>query len=177
MRIISGSLKGRKLEGYNIDGTRPTMDSIKESMFAMINPLSGICLDLFAGAGTLGLEALSNGCNLCYFVDNNRKCIDILNKEIEKFNIKDNAITLNMDYKKALKYFKDNNIKFDLVLLDPPYKMIVINEVIDYLLDNNLLNDNALIVCEMDDNIEYHNKLQVYKERSYGTKKVIIYRV
>ncbi len=177
MRVISGSLKGRKLEGYNIEGTRPTMDSVKESMFAMINPLNGVCLDLFAGAGTLGLEAISNGCNKCYFVDNNRKCIDVLNKEIEKFNIKDSAITLLMDYKKALKYFKESNIKFDLVILDPPYKMFVINEVIDYLLDNNLLNDKSLIVCEMDDNVEYHSKLDVYKERDYGSKKVIIYRV
>ena len=177
MRIISGSLKGRKLEGYNIEGTRPTMDSVKESMFAMINPLHGTCLDLFAGAGTLGLEAISNGCDLCYFVDNNIKCINVINKEIEKFNIKEESITLKMDYKKALKYFKDNNIKLDLVLLDPPYKMIVINEVIDYLLINSLLNESSLIVCEMDDNVEYHNKLEVYKERDYGSKKVIIYRV
>ena len=81
----------------------------------------------------------------------------------------------NVDIALIITSVKEPNL--DLVLLDPPYKMIVINEVIDYLLINSLLNESSLIVCEMDDNVEYHNKLEVYKERDYGSKKVIIYRV
>ena len=75
MKIISGSLKGRKIIGYDIEGTRPTMDRVRESLFAMIqNHLpNSIVLDLFAGCATLGLEALSNGSKLCYFNDINKR--------------------------------------------------------------------------------------------------------
>ena len=73
MRIISGKYKGRKIEGYDMVGTRPTMDRVKESLIAMIQTkINGsICLDLFAGSGSIGLELLSNGASSCYFVDNN----------------------------------------------------------------------------------------------------------
>ena len=77
MKVISGILKGRNIKGYDIDGTRPTMDRVKESLFASIQDyISGsIVLDLFAGSGNLGIEAISNGSSKCYFVDNNRNCI------------------------------------------------------------------------------------------------------
>ena len=80
MRVISGKYKGRNLEGFNIKGTRPTMDRVKESLFASIqnNIIESKCLDLFAGSGSLGIEALSNGCSFCYFVDNNDEILKIL---------------------------------------------------------------------------------------------------
>ena len=76
LKVISGSLKGRNILGYNIQGTRPTMDRVKESVFAMIqdNIQNSNCLDLFAGSGNLGIEAISNGCKYTYFVDNNKEC-------------------------------------------------------------------------------------------------------
>ena len=78
MRIISGKYKGKKLEGYDIEGTRPTQDRVKESLFAMIqNDLrNATILDLFAGSGNLGIEALSNGAESAYFIDINHKCIE-----------------------------------------------------------------------------------------------------
>ena len=77
MKVISGTLKGRKIEGYAIDGTRPTMDRVKESLFATIqnNVKNSVVLDLFAGSGQLGIEAISNGANICYFIDNNKEVI------------------------------------------------------------------------------------------------------
>ena len=79
LRIISGKYKGRVLKGFSIDGTRPTMDRVKESLFATIqnNLKDSVCLDLFCGSGNIGIEAISNGSSLCYFVDNN---IDFTNK-------------------------------------------------------------------------------------------------
>ena len=73
MRVISGVLKGRKIEGYDIEGTRPTMDRVKESVFGSIQDYikDYIVLDLFAGSGNLGIEAISNGSEYCYFIDNN----------------------------------------------------------------------------------------------------------
>ena len=82
MRVISGKYKGRKIEGYNIEGTRPTQDRVKESLFAMIQEelYDSTILDLFTGSGNLGIEALSNGSKKAYFVDNNTECIKILKK-------------------------------------------------------------------------------------------------
>ena len=80
MRVISGKYKGRKLKGFDILGTRPTMDRVKESLFGIIQNYitDKTCLDLFAGTGALGIEALSMGAKECYFVDNNSEAIHIL---------------------------------------------------------------------------------------------------
>ena len=77
MRVISGSLKGRNIKGFNIEGTRPTMDRVKMSVFGSIQNYikDSIVLDLFAGSGNLGIEAISNGCKYCYFIDNNKNAI------------------------------------------------------------------------------------------------------
>ena len=123
MKVISGTLKGRNIEGYNIDGTRPTMDRVKESLFAMIqdNIKDNIVLDLFAGSGQLGIEAISNGASLCYFIDHNNEVIKILNKNITNLNIKDKSKVILSDWKKFLNDSANNNIKFDLIFVDPPY--------------------------------------------------------
>ena len=87
MKVISGKYKGRNILGYNIIGTRPTMDRVRESLFAMIQNKvkNSICLDLFAGSGSLGFEALSNGALKCYFVDKNIKVINTLKKNNNNF--------------------------------------------------------------------------------------------
>jgi len=179
MRIISGKYKGKKIEGYDIEGTRPTQDRVKESLFAIIqNDLSdSIILDLFSGSGNLGIEALSNGANFSYFVDINHKCIDILNKNIR--NIKDdNYKILNLDYRKALEYFNKNNITFDIIFLDPPYNLECINEIINKILEYNLLNEDGIIICEYEfDNFkENYIGLELEKEKKYGYKNIRIYR-
>ena len=80
MKVISGTLKGRNIKGYNIDGTRPTMDRVKESLFGMIqdNIKESTVLDLFSGSGNLGIEAISNGAKFCYFIDNNKEAIQTI---------------------------------------------------------------------------------------------------
>lgn len=106
MRIISGKYKGREIKGYNIDGTRPTMDRVKESLFASIQNYikNSICLDLFAGSGSLGLEALSEGANACYFVDNNKIVIDTLKQNLTKLNVEEKYYLIKKDYIEALKH-------------------------------------------------------------------------
>ena len=108
MKVISGFLKGRNIKGYDILGTRPTMDRVKESIFSTIqNEIKdSIVLDLFCGSGSLGIESISNYCKKCYFVDNNIKIINIVKENINNFNILDKSIILNYDYKKSIKYFK-----------------------------------------------------------------------
>ena len=113
MKIISGIYKGRTLEGHNISGTRPTMDRVKESLFAMIQNYidNSTVLDLFSGSGNLGIEALSNGAKVAYLVDNNNIAIKTINSNINKLNV-NNAKVLKGDYKNIL-----NNINtiFDLI--------------------------------------------------------------
>ena len=92
-------------------------------------------------------------------------------------HVLEEGIITNFDYKKALDYYKNNNIKFDLVFLDPPYKKHIINEILESLLENNLLNNNGLVICEFLDKDEYlSNKLKLFKEKKYGEKYVFIYK-
>jgi 16S rRNA (guanine966-N2)-methyltransferase len=178
-KIISGKLKGRNIKGYDIYGTRPTMDRVKESIFGMIqnNIFSSSVLDLFAGSGNLGIEALSNGAKIVYFNDYNKKCVKVIKDNLIDFNVDEQGIVLNYDYKECLNYLSKKNIQFDIVFLDPPYRDLIINNILDILIKKELLKDNALIICEMD-TIEYYNsdKLILYKERAYGDKKVLIYK-
>lgn len=175
MRIISGKYKNKQLQGFNITGTRPTMDRVKESIFGMIqnNLKDSICLDLFAGTGSLGIEALSNGSKLTYFVDNGKEILKILKKNLENV---ENYKLLEMDYQKALKYFIDNNIKFDLIFLDPPYHKYYINDILKIIYENNLLNENGLIICELEEEKINFDKFEIYKEKKYGVKTVRIYK-
>lgn len=174
MRIISGKYKGKKLLGDNIKGTRPTMDRVKESLFGIIqNKINdSICLDLFAGSGSLGIEALSNGAKTCYFVDKNKIVIDVLNKNLKDI---DGNVIINNDFIKALKHFSEQNIKFDIIFLDPPYSDYLINPSIEKILEYNLLNKDGIIVCEYEtENINCD--LNLIKEKKYGSKKIKIFK-
>lgn len=178
MKIISGILKGRNIRGYDIEGTRPTMDRVKESLFGIIQNYvrDSVVLDLFAGSGNLGFEAISNGAAICYFNDANKKCISLIENNIKEFSIDKYSKTLNLDYKKALNYFSSNNVSFDLIFLDPPYKMDCLNEVLQYIWDNSLLRTDGIVVCEVDSmylNFAKYNKI---KEKKYGDKYIVVYK-
>lgn len=174
MRIISGKYKGREIKGYNIEGTRPTMDRVKESLFASIqNYVKGsICLDLFAGFGGLGIEALSEGAQSCYFVDNNKIVIDALKKNLTSLKVEEDYFLIKKDYVEALKTF---DMKFDIIFLDPPYHLNMMNNAIDLIIKNNLLNDGGIIVCEYEEGT-VNCDLQILKEKRYGSKNVTIFK-
>jgi 16S rRNA (guanine966-N2)-methyltransferase len=178
MRIISGIYKGSKIEGYDIIGTRPTMDRVKESLFGIIqnNVKDSVCLDLFAGSGSLGLEALSNGASTCYFVDKNKQVIEILNKNISRIKI-ENTHVLQNNYLESLKQFVTNNIRFDIIFLDPPYNDNLIQPSINFIVENNLLNEDGLIVCEYEKELFTNDKLTEIKSRAYGNKNIKILKI
>lgn len=180
MKVISGILKGRNIEGYNIEGTRPTMDRVKESLFSMIQNYieNAVVLDLFAGSGALAIEAISNGANSAYLVDNNIKCIQAITKNINNFNIENKTHIIKDDYKNVLNLFKNKNIKFDIIFLDPPYKNKDIPNIITFIIENNLLNKKGIIICEISDInlIKEYNELDLIKQKKYGDKYIIIYK-
>lgn len=171
MRIISGKYKGKKLQGFNLEGTRPTMDRVKESLFGIIqNKIeNSICLDLFAGSGALGIEALSEGAKECDFIDNNIKAIKTIENNLE--NIKEEYNVINIDYKK---YLKTANKKYDIIFLDPPYQNKLLNKALKYIEEFDLLKEEGIVVCEYEEELPITN-LKLIKEKSYGPKNIKIF--
>ena len=172
MRIISGKYKGKKLDGFDIEGTRPTMDRVKESLFGIIqnNLKDSICLDLFAGSGSLGIEALSNGASICYFVDKNKQILNILKNNLKWI---ENSIPIEKDYLMALEELKTK--KFDIIFLDPPYKYNLITPSIQKIMEFDMLNKDGIIVCEYE-NEDIKCDLKLLKTKKYGSKNIKIYK-
>lgn len=176
LKIISGKYRGLSFDGDTIQGTRPTMNRVKESLFAMIqNKLKdSVCLDLFAGSGNLGLEAISNGAKVCYFVDNNKLAIHTIENNIRRLRVKEECTTIKNDYAEALLYFKKGNLKFDIIFLDPPYQLSLISDCLNKIFDYDLLNKDGIIVCEYEMKAPENVHFNILKERTYGSKKVMI---
>lgn len=180
MKVISGKYKGRILKGFDINGTRPTMDRVKESVFAMIQDYikESVILDLYAGSGNLSIEAISNGAKKAYLVDNNPVAIDAIKENIKMLNI-DNTIIIKDDAKNALESFINQRKVFDLIFLDPPYNTNEIDASLTKINDNiSILSEDGLIVCETELDIDYsqYDKLVIYKTKKYGQKIVNILR-
>ena len=175
MKVISGFLKGRTIEGFSIEGTRPTMDRVKESLFATIQNYidESVVLDLFSGSGNLGIEAISNGSGFVYFNDVNKEAVKFINKNIEKFNIKEKSRVLNLDYQKCLRTLKEENIKFDIIILDPPYMSGLYEKALYLISQYDLLNDEGIVVCEHEKSVEIDFlDYNIDKQKQYGIKVV-----
>ena len=174
MRIISGKYKNKKLIGFDIEGTRPTMDRVKESVFGMIQNYlkNSIVLDLFAGSGSIGIEALSNGASKCYFVENGKDIYKILVKNLTDI---DCSYVIRDDYFNALNSFKDKSIKFDIIYIDPPYHLCLMNKSIKYIEDNNLLNDGGIIICEYEEEKPICS-YNLIKNKKFGKTNIAIYQ-
>ena len=177
MQIITGKYKGRKLISLDTEKTRPTLARVKESIFATIQNeiYDSTVLDLFAGSGSMGIEALSEGAKKVYFVDNNPQAKKILLKNLERVN--DEYEIKIADYLDALSEFKRKNIKFSLVFLDPPYNSDFGEKALIALNDLKLLEKDAIIVFEQ----EVKNCLQktpngfiIEKSKKYGIVNVSI---
>lgn len=177
MKIISGKYKGRNLSGFSMEGTRPTMDRVKESLFATIqNYLPGsIVLDLFSGSGNLGIEAVSEGAKEAYLVDSSHQAIQTIKKNIKTLDIQ-NIKVVQCDYKQALQKFYEDQIKYDLIFLDPPYKTNYIEKSIELIEQYELLKEDGLIICESNqlDKIVYSEHFKVKKEKKYGDKYIVL---
>lgn len=170
LRIISGKYKGRVLKGFDIDGTRPTMDRIKESLFAMIQAdiKNAHCLDLYAGSGALGIEALSNGAESCVFVDQNKIALKALKENTRGIT----GVTIVES--NSFQIHQKINQTFDLVFLDPPYHEHLIEKTLHYLLEHQLLSKEAIIICEYEEEKFSCEPFEIIKERQYGKKNIKI---
>lgn len=179
MRVISGDRKGFKLKSAKGINTRPTEDRVKESIFNMIGDIKNKAkvLDLFSGTGSIGIEFLSRGADLAYFIDNNNKSISIIKENLNHTRYMDNSTIIKTDYIKAIHYFKSNNFKFDYIFLDPPYNENLLVKALTMIDDYKLLNQDGIIIGEYEKGIsikENFISFQKIKERNYGNTSVII---
>ncbi len=180
MRVISGKARGTKLSSIESLSTRPTLDRVKESLFNIIqSDLKGaVVLDLFAGSGQLGIEALSRGADKAYLCDINRDAVKMIKQNLEKTKLKDKAVVINEDYKKALRTLNTNE-KFDIIFIDPPYKEdIAVDSIID-IIHESRLKENGIMIIETDEierDLREINKIENIKiidQRKYGRASLI----
>ncbi len=179
MRVIQGKYKGRILEGFTLEGTRPTMERVKESLFAILQPFieKSTCLDLFAGSGNLGIEALSMSAETVIFVDQNPKAVKVIRQNLAALQEKQEVYCL--DYQQALDLFAQENRKFDLIFLDPPYATDYIQQALEKILQKDLLTPTGMIICESDslDKMSWNiEEYQLVKEKKYGDKYIRIFK-
>lgn len=174
MRIISGSAKSIRLKTIKGSNIRPTTDRVKESLFNIIqNDIEdALVLDLFAGSGALGIEALSRGARLSIFIDNDKEAIDIIKKNLLLAKLEIKAKVYRNDVENAIKKLSDRKFKFNLILMDPPYDKNYIIPTLKKLINNDIINNNAIIVIEHSVreiiNEKEINGLVIYKKQKYG---------
>ena len=139
MRIIAGKHKSRKLETLEGNNTRPMMDVMKESVFNTIGPYFEDIeiLDLFGGSGALSLEAISRGAKHSIIIDLSREAVKVITNNVKSLHEEESVTILNTDYKIALKKLEGK--QFDLIFLDPPYRLNIVNELLQYLDEHNMM--------------------------------------
>lgn len=182
LRVISGKVRGLKLNTPKNDDVRPTTDRVKESVFNIINGyvMDSNVLDLFAGTGSLGIECLSRGANKCVFVDASKTSIEIVKSNIKKARVEADSEVMNVDCKSAIDKLKTRSESFDLIFMDPPYYENLFVSTLEKISDTKLLNEDGIIVVEHDtteklpDNV---GDLVKQKSRKYGNTTVTFYVV
>lgn len=183
MRVISGKARGKKLISLEGQNTRPTLDRVKEALFNIIqfNVEEKNILDLFAGSGALGIEALSRGAKTSTFCDNSHDAIQVIKTNISNTKNEDKSIVISKDYSLALNSLSKQNKKFDIIFLDPPYKTDFGIKALNIIIELNILAEDGIIILETDDEkrkqeIKDIKGLKVFDEREYGRVMLIFIR-
>lgn len=170
MRVVAGEARGRKIAAPTGSTTRPTSDRVRESIFNMLFSLDAVenstVLDLYAGCGALGIEALSRGARSCIFVENNRRAVRCINENLDSLDYSGKSSVVESDVEQ---WISESSEHFDLVLADPPYS----DEGWVALLD---LVDAKWLVLETGQELPEHELWDVAREKSYGTTVVTVLR-
>lgn len=182
MRVIAGEKRHLLLKTVDDMSIRPTTDKIKETLFNIIQfDIAGKkFLDLFAGSGAIGIEALSRGAVKATFIDNNDKAIKVIKENLQHTELAFKADVIRGDASLCIDNLSKNNEKYDIVYIDPPYGKKLYLEVLEKLINNNLLNDDALIILETnlkDDGDEIENLgYEIIRIKKYKSNKHIFMR-
>lgn len=173
MRVIAGSAKHFNLKCLKGNDIRPTTDKIKETLFNILMPYVYDChfMDLYAGSGAIGIEALSRGAKSAAFIENNRAAVKCINENLEHTKLKDRADVLCMDVIAALNSHRMRN-KYDIIFLDPPYYEHYYLPTLEAIRKNGVLDDNGIVILECDsENInafEHIDGFEIFRIKDYG---------
>ena len=175
MRIVAGSRKGHRIAAPKGVVTRPTGDRVREAVFSIVGSVEGAAvLDLFAGSGALGLEALSRGAASCLFVERDRAAARVVAANLEKLRIT-GAIVATREVSAALREERDRGRRYDLVLADPPYEDWEAHAVSLGELVPAVLADDGLVVVETADRVEPALPLDLVTTRRYGSARITVF--
>ena len=176
MRVISGSARGRRLKELQGMDTRPTTDKVKESLFNIIQfDIAGDVLDLFAGTGQLGIEALSRGAKSALFVDKRADAVKLVRENLALCHLEENAQVICGDSLAAL---GTQSGRFDIIFLDPPYESGLLEQAMEKIAQFDILSPHGIMVAESPQNQtlpELPAPYGLYREYRYGKIKVSIY--
>ena len=177
MRVITGTARGKKLKTLDSLDVRPTSDSVKESIFSIIqfDLIEATVLDLFAGSGQLGIEALSRGAAYAVFVDNSKASIEATRENLVHTELSQNSRVATMD---CVDFLKGTKTTFDIALLDPPYNKDILMSVLPLL--EPIMNEQGIVICEHEVRLELPEKigrLELKKQYKYGKIALTLYKI
>ena len=178
MRVITGKARGTQLKTPQGQQTRPTADRVKEAMFSILHfDIPGArVLDLFGGTGQLGIEALSRGAEHCTFVDESEKACSLIRENLKRTRLESQATVVRSDY---LSFLKNCRETFDLVILDPPYAEVFLENALKCITEIDILQSGGIIVAERPVGKELPWSFPGYtrsKDYKYGTVLLTLYR-
>ena len=181
MRIITGRARGIKLNTLEGENTRPTSERAKEAVFSMIQfDIEGReVLDLFAGSGQMGLEAVSRGAASATFIDKSRDAAKVISQNIEKTKLSEFCRLLNSDVQDFIRVTRGRK-KYDVVFIDPPYALRAVAPTLKALLNGEMLKPTSIIVCESEEADIFENdsalaeKFEIVKKAKYGVAHITI---
>ena len=175
MRIVAGSRKGHRIAAPKGADTRPTGDRVREAVFSLIGPVEDAAvLDLFAGSGAMGLEALSRGAASCIFVERDRDAARVIQANLEKLRLTGATVT-NRDAAAVLRDARERGHRYDLVLVDPPYGAWQRHAATLAELLPAVLADAALVVVETSERVEPDLPLALVTTRRYGSARITVF--
>ena len=178
MRVIAGRARGSKLSSLEGLATRPTTDRVKESMFNVLMPhiRGSIALDLFAGSGALGIEALSRGAEKCTFVDVSREATGVIRKNLEHTRLLDDAEIFTEE---ADRFLGRTGETYSLIFLDPPYKGGLYTPILSGIQTRRLLQEDGIIVLEKEagEEIILPEGFVLLKAKKYGNTEIWILKI
>lgn len=182
MRVITGKAKGHKLKSPKGLKTRPTTDRIKESVFNIIGDIlpDSTALDLYSGTGSIGIEFLSRGAKLCYFIDNDPTSIKVINENLQKTSLKDQAYVYKNDVHSAIKILSRKGLSFDYIFMDPPYGKDLVIQTIENIFKLGIIKKKGIIIAEHETELELPTHILGFAKsdsRNYGSTTVTFYKI
>ncbi|AAM24706.1 N6-adenine-specific methylase [Caldanaerobacter subterraneus subsp. tengcongensis MB4] len=180
LRVIGGTLKGRKIKSLEGEEVRPTSDRVKEALFnILMNRIEGsVFLDLFAGTGNVGIEALSRGAEFCYFVDKSTNSVKCIRENVEGLELQPFCKIFHKDAFTALEIFHKKSVKFDIIFLDPPYYQNLAEKALRRIGSLEVLKEGGIVIAEVhkrDELKERYGKLKKVRENKYGETILMFY--